>query len=38
MANLFYDRSNIVVAKDDEKQKIKQTIHDQYIIRWYNEL
>ena len=38
IANLFRDRSNVIVAKDDVKQKIKQTIHDQYIINWYNGL
>ena len=35
---MFYYRCNIVVVKDYVKQKIKQTIHDEYIIRWHNEL
>ena len=39
IANLFYDRSDSVVAKDYVKQKFKKkTIHNEYIIRWHNEL
>ena len=38
MANMFYDKNGIAVAKDYVEQKIRQTIHDEYIIRWNNEL
>ena len=38
IANIFFDRSTYLVAKDCVKQKIKQNIHDEYIMKRHNEL
>ena len=38
IANIFFNRSTDLVAKDYVKQKIKQNIHDEYIMKWHNEL
>ena len=38
ISDLYFDRRRYLVSKDYVKQTIKQNIHDEYFMKWHNDL